>query len=170
MYTINFSTSSGGSYQEMAVLSDGVGVWEQHNVSHVSRQGGNFTEPSLNRSKEEFDPLGGHTIWQVTLAFCLTKSLVQLGWHCNNEYVYNKSLTDYLDLTYNWYLMWFTTTQMYRHEAFQHCTLKNTVPQSRQDCSVSKLSARTWLLQCCRQIMDHWKKVACSWCSKINCI
>uniref|UniRef100_A0A3Q1JTF3 Muscarinic acetylcholine receptor n=1 Tax=Anabas testudineus TaxID=64144 RepID=A0A3Q1JTF3_ANATE len=67
--------TSSGSYQEMAVLSDGVGVWEQHNVSHVSRQGGNFTEPSLNRSKEEFDPLGGHTIWQVIIIVFLTGSL-----------------------------------------------------------------------------------------------
>lgn len=46
-------------------MSDSVAVWKQHNVSHVSVQGGNFTGSAFNRSEEEFDPLGGHTVWQV---------------------------------------------------------------------------------------------------------
>lgn len=64
-----FSTSSGGSYQGLAILSDSVGGWKQHNVS----QGGNFTDSPVNRTlmppeAEDFDPLGGHTIWQVTIS------------------------------------------------------------------------------------------------------
>lgn len=57
--------SSGGSYQEWAILSASA------NVSHVSRQGGNFTDSPANRTlmlpAEEFDALGGHTVWQVTI-------------------------------------------------------------------------------------------------------
>lgn len=60
-----FSISSGGPYQELAILSDSIGGWKQHNVS----QGGNFTDSPVNRTlmlpAEDFDPLGGHTIWQV---------------------------------------------------------------------------------------------------------
>lgn len=54
------------------MLSDSVGGWKQYNMSHVSRQGGNLTESSVNRTlmlpEEEFDPLGGHTVWQVTIS------------------------------------------------------------------------------------------------------
>lgn len=53
------------------MLSEDVGEWKQHNASHVSRQGGNFTDSPVNRTlmlpAEDFDPLGGHTIWQVTI-------------------------------------------------------------------------------------------------------
>ncbi|XP_050925015.1 muscarinic acetylcholine receptor M3 [Lates calcarifer] len=70
--------SNSGSYQELAILSDSVGEW-QHNVSHVSRQGRNFTDSSFNRTlilpAEGFDPLGGHTIWQVIIIVFLTGSL-----------------------------------------------------------------------------------------------
>ncbi|XP_059180224.1 muscarinic acetylcholine receptor M3-like [Centropristis striata] len=69
----------GGSYQELAILSDSVGGWKQYNVSHVSRQGGNFTDSPVNRTlilpAEHFDPLGGHTIWQVIIIVFLTGSL-----------------------------------------------------------------------------------------------
>ncbi|XP_042364242.1 muscarinic acetylcholine receptor M1-like [Plectropomus leopardus] len=69
----------GGSYQELAILSDSVGGWKQHNVSHVSRYGGNFTDSPVNSTlmlpTEEFDPLGGHTIWQVIIIVFLTGSL-----------------------------------------------------------------------------------------------
>ncbi|KAM7371306.1 hypothetical protein PAMP_010788 [Pampus punctatissimus] len=64
---------------ELAMLSDSVGGWKQYNVSHVSRQGGNFTESPLNRTlmlpAEEFDSLGGHTVWQVIIVVFLTGSL-----------------------------------------------------------------------------------------------
>lgn len=73
---IYFSTSLGGSYQELTILSDSVGEW-QHNVSHVSRQGGNFTDSTVNRTlilpADGFDPLGGHTIWQVKISCDFTK-------------------------------------------------------------------------------------------------
>ncbi|XP_067366939.1 muscarinic acetylcholine receptor M1 isoform X2 [Channa argus] len=74
---IHFHTnnSSGGSHQELAILFDSVEVWKQHNISHVSTQGGNFTESLLNMTLEEFDPLGGHTIWQVIIIVFLTGSL-----------------------------------------------------------------------------------------------
>ncbi|XP_031733642.1 muscarinic acetylcholine receptor M1 [Anarrhichthys ocellatus] len=69
----------GGTYQELAILSDSVGGWKQHNVSHISRQGGNFTDSPVNRTlmlpAEDFDPLGGHTIWQVIIIVFLTGSL-----------------------------------------------------------------------------------------------
>ncbi|XP_044034586.1 muscarinic acetylcholine receptor M1 [Siniperca chuatsi] len=65
----------GGSYQELAILSDSVSGWKQHNVS----QGGNFTDSPINRTlmlpAEDFDPLGGHTIWQVIIIVFLTGSL-----------------------------------------------------------------------------------------------
>ncbi|XP_070782845.1 muscarinic acetylcholine receptor M1 [Enoplosus armatus] len=65
----------GGSYQELVILSDSVGGWKQHNVS----QGGNFTDSPINRTlmlpSEDFDPLGGHTIWQVIIIVFLTGSL-----------------------------------------------------------------------------------------------
>ncbi|XP_042253633.1 muscarinic acetylcholine receptor M1 [Thunnus thynnus] len=69
----------GGSFPELAMLSDSVVGWKQYNVSHVSRQGGNFTESPVNRTlmlpAEEFDPLGGHTVWQVIIIVFLTGSL-----------------------------------------------------------------------------------------------
>ncbi|XP_056222647.1 muscarinic acetylcholine receptor M1 [Seriola aureovittata] len=68
----------GGSYQELAILSDSVGEW-QHNVSHISRQEGNFTDSPANKTlippAEAFDPLGGHTILQVIIIVFLTGSL-----------------------------------------------------------------------------------------------
>lgn len=61
--------SSGSSYLEL-ILADKVGELNQYNISHVSSQGGNISESQLNRTimqgAEDFDPLGGHTIWQVT--------------------------------------------------------------------------------------------------------
>ncbi|KAM8837706.1 muscarinic acetylcholine receptor M3 isoform 1-T2 [Spinachia spinachia] len=79
--SIHFLTnrSSGGSYKELAILSDSVGGWEQHNVTHISRQGGNFTDPPVNGTlilpAEDFDPLGGHTVLQVIVIVFLTGSL-----------------------------------------------------------------------------------------------
>ncbi|XP_071318936.1 muscarinic acetylcholine receptor M1 [Trachinotus anak] len=78
--SIQFLTNSspGGSYQELAILSDSVGQW-QHNISHVSRQEDNFSDSPINRTLilpgEAFDPLGGHTIWQVIIIVFLTGSL-----------------------------------------------------------------------------------------------
>lgn len=44
--------------------------WKPNNVSTVSRQGENSSYLTVNRTlmvpAEDFDPLGGHTIWQVT--------------------------------------------------------------------------------------------------------
>lgn len=57
---------SGGSYQESAI-SEIYRTW--HNVNYVLSDGGNFTESPINKTvlpDEEFDPLGGHTVWQVT--------------------------------------------------------------------------------------------------------
>ncbi|XP_071401393.1 muscarinic acetylcholine receptor M3-like [Centroberyx affinis] len=69
----------GGTYQESAMLSDSVGGWQQHNVSHVPGQGWNFTGSPVNGTlilpPEEYDPLGGHTIWQVIIIVFLTGSL-----------------------------------------------------------------------------------------------
>nr|XP_033467951.1 muscarinic acetylcholine receptor M3-like [Epinephelus lanceolatus] len=69
----------GGSYQELAILSESVGGWKQHNVSRVSRHEGNFTDSPVNSTlmspAEEFDPLGGHTVWQVIIIVFLTGSL-----------------------------------------------------------------------------------------------
>uniref|UniRef100_A0A3Q3AAM7 Muscarinic acetylcholine receptor n=2 Tax=Kryptolebias marmoratus TaxID=37003 RepID=A0A3Q3AAM7_KRYMA len=49
-----------------------------HTASHFLRDGGNFTESSVNKTSmagETFDPLGGHTIWQVIIIVFLTGSL-----------------------------------------------------------------------------------------------
>ncbi|XP_062416222.1 muscarinic acetylcholine receptor M3 [Pungitius pungitius] len=71
--------SSGGSYNELAILSDSVGGWKQHNVTHISRHGGNFTDSPVNGTlilpAEDFDPLGGHTVLQVIVIVFLTGSL-----------------------------------------------------------------------------------------------
>lgn len=54
----------------MALLTESVAELKQHIHSHVSGQTGNFTDAPLNRTltlpADDFDPLGGHTIWQVT--------------------------------------------------------------------------------------------------------
>lgn len=59
--------SSGGSSQEMTTLA--VRGWQQGNVSQVSRQNGNITDSPVNQTSlqgvDNFDPLGGHTVWQV---------------------------------------------------------------------------------------------------------
>ncbi|KAK5881801.1 hypothetical protein CesoFtcFv8_022559 [Champsocephalus esox] len=69
----------GGSYQGLAILSDSVGGWKQHNVSHLSGPEGNYTDspgnPTLMLPAEEFDPLGGHTVLQVLVIVFLTGSL-----------------------------------------------------------------------------------------------
>ncbi|XP_029384275.1 muscarinic acetylcholine receptor M1 [Echeneis naucrates] len=68
----------GASYQELTILSERVGDWN-HNASHISRQEGNFTDSLVNRTlvvpAESFDPLGGHTIWQVIIIVFLTGTL-----------------------------------------------------------------------------------------------
>lgn len=75
---VMFVLSPGGSYQELAILSNSVGGW-QHNDTHILRQG-NFSDSPVNRTlilpAEAFDPLGGHTIWQVTisLSWCLANT------------------------------------------------------------------------------------------------
>lgn len=70
-YLYCFITTSGGSYQDLVTLSDSFGEWHQHNVSDVTQQGGNFTDSPVNSTlilpKEEFNILGGHTTWQVTV-------------------------------------------------------------------------------------------------------
>ena len=72
LFLLNISPSSGGSFPEVAMLSDSVGGWRQFNLSHVSRQGGNLTESPVNRTlmlpAEELDPVGGHTVWQVNIS------------------------------------------------------------------------------------------------------
>ncbi|KAF3832691.1 hypothetical protein F7725_014815 [Dissostichus mawsoni] len=69
----------GGSYQGLDILSDSVGGWKQHNVSHLSGPEGNYTDspgnPTLMLPAEEFDPLGGHTVLQVLVIVFLTGSL-----------------------------------------------------------------------------------------------
>ncbi|XP_040923028.1 muscarinic acetylcholine receptor M1 [Toxotes jaculatrix] len=76
--TVFESAILGGSFQELTLLSDSVGEW-RHNASHASRQGGNVTDSPVNRTlilpAEDFDPLGGHTIWQVIIIVFLTGSL-----------------------------------------------------------------------------------------------
>lgn len=78
---VMFVLSSGGSYQELAILSNSVGGWK-HNDSHILRQEGNFSHSPVNRTlilpAEAFDPLGGHTIWQVTisLSWCLANTAI----------------------------------------------------------------------------------------------
>lgn len=67
-------TSLGGSYLDLAMLPANVDGWKQNNVSIVSRQGENSSYLTVNRTlmvpAEDFDPLGGHTIWQVTPTNC----------------------------------------------------------------------------------------------------
>uniref|UniRef100_A0A3Q0QWF4 Muscarinic acetylcholine receptor n=1 Tax=Amphilophus citrinellus TaxID=61819 RepID=A0A3Q0QWF4_AMPCI len=74
---ITFSTFSGGSYQGMGPLSDS--GWKQHNISQLLRQGGNVSDSTVNRTlmlpADNFDPLGGHTVWQVIIIVLLTGSL-----------------------------------------------------------------------------------------------
>ncbi|KAL7372036.1 hypothetical protein ABVT39_008933 [Epinephelus coioides] len=69
----------GRGVTELAILSESVGGWKQHNVSRVSRHEGNFTDSPVNSTlmspAEEFDPLGGHTVWQVIIIVFLTGSL-----------------------------------------------------------------------------------------------
>ncbi|KAG7226580.1 hypothetical protein INR49_003737 [Caranx melampygus] len=76
--TILQSANLGGSYQDLAILSNSVGGW-QRNDSHILRQEGNFSDSPVNRTlilpAEAFDPLGGHTIWQVIIIVFLTGSL-----------------------------------------------------------------------------------------------
>ncbi|XP_040924430.1 muscarinic acetylcholine receptor M3 isoform X2 [Betta splendens] len=60
------------SHQDMAELSDSVALWKQRNVSVHA---GNFSESPSNSSEAEFDPLGGHSIWQVIIIVFLTGSL-----------------------------------------------------------------------------------------------
>lgn len=60
---------SDGSYQEITIVATNVGDWTHRNVSHVSRQEVNLTQSSVNGTwlppADNFDPLGGHTVWQV---------------------------------------------------------------------------------------------------------
>lgn len=62
-------TSLGGSYQELTILPANVDSWRLNNVSAVSRQGENSSyfidNSTLMVPAVDFDPLGGHTIWQV---------------------------------------------------------------------------------------------------------
>uniref|UniRef100_UPI0037E77DB3 muscarinic acetylcholine receptor M1 n=1 Tax=Semicossyphus pulcher TaxID=241346 RepID=UPI0037E77DB3 len=73
------SSPPGGSLRELSVLSEGVGGWKLHNVSQISLQRGNFTYSPANTTlalpADEFDPLGGHTVWQVIIIVFLTGSL-----------------------------------------------------------------------------------------------
>ncbi|KAM3591914.1 uncharacterized protein V6R79_009433 [Siganus canaliculatus] len=62
--------SPGVFHGELPILSDRVDGWRQHNDSHVSKQERNLTDLT-----EDFDPLGGHTIWQVIIIVFLTGSL-----------------------------------------------------------------------------------------------
>uniref|UniRef100_A0A3P8T690 Muscarinic acetylcholine receptor n=1 Tax=Amphiprion percula TaxID=161767 RepID=A0A3P8T690_AMPPE len=72
-----FSTSIGASYQDLVLFPEN--GWKQHNVSNFFTQGGNVSDSAVNRTvmlpEEEFDPLGGHTIWQVIIIVFLTGSL-----------------------------------------------------------------------------------------------
>ncbi|XP_057682175.1 muscarinic acetylcholine receptor M1-like [Corythoichthys intestinalis] len=75
------TTTFDGSYQEVAILSGSVGHWstQQFNGSHIIWHGGNATESpgngTLMQGDATFDPLGGHTIWQVIVIVFLTGSL-----------------------------------------------------------------------------------------------
>ncbi|XP_061823098.1 muscarinic acetylcholine receptor M1 isoform X1 [Nerophis lumbriciformis] len=68
-----------GSYSEVAILSDGMGGWNQQNISRIILHEANFTESSGNRTASQaandFDPLGGHSVWQVIVIVFLTGSL-----------------------------------------------------------------------------------------------
>ncbi|XP_078134923.1 muscarinic acetylcholine receptor M3 [Sander vitreus] len=103
------TTIIGGSYQELAILSDNVGGWKQHNVSHVSWQGGNFTDSPVNRTlllpAEEFDPLGGHTILQVILIVFLTGSLSLLTVVGNILVLVSFKINKALKTVNNYYLL-----------------------------------------------------------------
>ncbi|XP_035801811.2 muscarinic acetylcholine receptor M3-like isoform X1 [Amphiprion ocellaris] len=71
------STILGASYQDLVLFPEN--GWKQHNVSNFFTQGGNVSDSAVNRTvmlpEEEFDPLGGHTIWQVIIIVFLTGSL-----------------------------------------------------------------------------------------------
>uniref|UniRef100_A0A3Q3QI89 G-protein coupled receptors family 1 profile domain-containing protein n=1 Tax=Monopterus albus TaxID=43700 RepID=A0A3Q3QI89_MONAL len=80
LYSYPFAnTSPGMRDQSDSITSKPASL--QHNVSHVSRQGENFTHSPVNRTlglmlpAEDFDPLGGHTILQVIIIIFLTGSL-----------------------------------------------------------------------------------------------
>ncbi|XP_047233677.1 muscarinic acetylcholine receptor M1 [Girardinichthys multiradiatus] len=64
---------SGGSYHELS------NYWNLHNISNFSKKGRNIPESPVNMTfqlpEEEFDPLGGHTVWQVIIIVFLTGSL-----------------------------------------------------------------------------------------------
>ncbi|XP_028332736.1 muscarinic acetylcholine receptor M1 [Gouania willdenowi] len=66
------SSSSDSSFQKVTLSSNR--EWYQHNVSHPPWPEENFTGPPVLSSKD-FDPLGGHTIWQVVIIVFLTGSL-----------------------------------------------------------------------------------------------
>ncbi|KAM3859883.1 muscarinic acetylcholine receptor M3 [Diretmus argenteus] len=71
-------SSPGDPYQKSLILSDSVGGWQQHNASHIPGQGGHTgsqVNGTLILPAEEYDPLGGHTIWQVIIIVFLTGSL-----------------------------------------------------------------------------------------------
>ncbi|KAM4624179.1 muscarinic acetylcholine receptor M3 isoform 2-T2 [Polymixia lowei] len=74
-----FLTNSSPGSQESAILPDSVGGWQQHNDSYIPGQGGNFNGSPVNGTlilpTEKYDPLGGHTIWQVIIIVFLTGSL-----------------------------------------------------------------------------------------------
>ncbi|XP_035990822.1 muscarinic acetylcholine receptor M3-like [Fundulus heteroclitus] len=65
--------SSGDSYLEWS------NHWDLHNSSIFSRTEKNIPESSVNVTlqvpEEKFDPLGGHTVWQVIIIVFLTGSL-----------------------------------------------------------------------------------------------
>uniref|UniRef100_A0A3B4UZM2 Muscarinic acetylcholine receptor n=1 Tax=Seriola dumerili TaxID=41447 RepID=A0A3B4UZM2_SERDU len=79
---IHFLTNSSPGMREQSDTTvfepANLGTW-QHNVSHISRHEGNFTDSPANKTlippAEAFDPLGGHTIWQVIIIVFLTGSL-----------------------------------------------------------------------------------------------
>ncbi|XP_056895001.1 muscarinic acetylcholine receptor M4-like [Takifugu flavidus] len=68
-----------GSYQEITIIATNVNDWKQHNDSHLSMQEANLTYSSANGTwlppSDSFDPLGGHTVWQVIIIVFLTGSL-----------------------------------------------------------------------------------------------
>ncbi|XP_051927094.1 muscarinic acetylcholine receptor M1 [Hippocampus zosterae] len=70
-----------GSYQEATILSGSVGAWSTHhfNSNHIIWHEANFTDSpgnsTLIQATADFDPLGGHTVWQVIVIVFLTGSL-----------------------------------------------------------------------------------------------